>query len=329
MTSSKEIAKNLWSFTLPLPKSPLKGLNCYVVKAPEGGRELLVDTGFNVPECTEALMSGIEALGLVPENTDVFLTHVHSDHTGNAAYLEKLGFSMIMGAVDYDFMCTEEDVRWSNSIKLMLGEGLPYELTALLPPKTNSVPHTSGMFKARKVYNGDILKYGDYFFECLLTPGHSPGHMCLLDKENKIVLLGDHVLFDITPNICAWTCMYDSLGMYLESLKKVHGIKDALPLPAHRAVTEQRLDERIDELVAHHERRLAEAERIVCENPGANAYRIASQMTWSIKAASWDAFPPGQKYFALSETVAHLDRLVISGKIIREQSDGKINIYYK
>ena len=49
--------------------------------------------------------------------------------------------------------------------------------------------------------NGDTLSYGGYTLECILTPGHSPGHMCLYIRELKQMFLGDHVLFDITPNI--------------------------------------------------------------------------------------------------------------------------------
>src|SRR5688572_16275424 len=41
---------------------------------------------------------------------------------------------------------------------------------------------------------GDTIKLGKYEFECLHTPGHSPGSLSYYNKENKILMGGD-VLF--------------------------------------------------------------------------------------------------------------------------------------
>lgn len=328
MTEPVQVAENLWTFAIELPRNPLKSLNCYVVKDPAGGRELLVDTGFFFPECTQTLMHGIEQLGLRPENTDVFLTHIHSDHVGNAAYLEKQGFRIIMGALDYDLLCTEADARWGDSLDMLCREGMPKAVLEALSTRTSAVPATAGSFNARKVYNGDVLSYGEYNFECVFTPGHSPGHMCLFDEKKKTVLLGDHVLFDITPNICVWSCMTDSLGMYISSLHRIRDIDAEIVLPAHRTTGGMTLPERVDELLAHHERRLAEAMSIIRTEPGLNAYEIAGRMRWHIRADSWDDFPVGQKYFAHGETVAHLDRLAVLGEVIKKPGNDGVNRYY-
>lgn len=328
MTGPEEVAENIWTFAIELPRNPLKSLNCYVVKDPDGGRELLVDTGFFFPECTQTLMRGIEQLGLRPENTDVFLTHIHSDHVGNAAYLEKQGFRIVMGALDYDLLCAEADARWGDSLDMLCREGMPKAVLEALSTRTTAVPATSGSFSARKVYNGDVLRYGKYSFECVFTPGHSPGHTCLFDEKKKTILLGDHVLFDITPNICAWTCMEDALGMYLNSLRRVRDMDIDVPLPAHRAVGNVTLRERIDELFEHHEQRLNEALEIVRAEPGLSAYEIAARMRWHIRADSWDDFPVNQKYFAHGETVAHLDRLAVLGQVIKKPGNDGVNRYY-
>ena len=44
----QEIAKNFYLAKIPLPKSPLKDLNCYIIKDTE--YNLLIDTGFNQPD---------------------------------------------------------------------------------------------------------------------------------------------------------------------------------------------------------------------------------------------------------------------------------------
>ena len=78
----------------------------------------------------------------------------------------------------------------------------------------------------------------------------------------------------------------------------------------------------MDQLLAHHEARLCEAEDIIRRSPGVNAYDVAGRMRWKIKASCWDDFPPGQKWFAFGETLAHLDRLVASGRLERTVTDG-------
>jgi len=100
MTAPREIAKRLWTFPITLPKNPLKWLNCYVIKGEDGGRNLLVDSGFPMAECADDLRAGIEALGLDMHNTDVFFTHHHTDHTGNSKLLEDMGARTFISRAD-------------------------------------------------------------------------------------------------------------------------------------------------------------------------------------------------------------------------------------
>ena len=86
---------------------------------------------------------------------------------------------------------------------------------------------------------------------------------------------------------------------------------------------EHRHGERIEALLAHHERRLAETEALLAEHPGMTAYETAGKMRWKIRAASWEEFPPSQKWFAVGECMAHLDYLRLRGRIRREM-DGEV-----
>ena len=95
---TEQAYKNIYRIYVPLTGNPLKSLNSYLIKAEGTGKNLLIDTGFNCEECLEALLAGMAELGATAENTDVFLSHMHSDHCGNAAALQKLRRSA--GAVD-------------------------------------------------------------------------------------------------------------------------------------------------------------------------------------------------------------------------------------
>ena len=81
---------------------------------------------------------------------------------------------------------------------------------------------------------GDKINAGDYSFRCIETPGHSPGHMCLYEDEKNILVSGDHILFDITPNITCWLDFKNALKSYLISLEKVSTLDVSLVLPGHR-----------------------------------------------------------------------------------------------
>ena len=78
-----------------------------------------------------------------------------------------------------------------------------------------------------------MLEYGGYHFQPILTPGHTPGHMCLYDAEKKVLFCGDHILGTITPNICIELGVENPLEDYLNSLKKI----DALDVATGEAIS--------------------------------------------------------------------------------------------
>ena len=78
-----------------------------------------------------------------------------------------------------------------------------------------------------------MLEYGGYRLKAILTPGHTPGHMCLYDEEKKIFFCGDHILGTITPNITIELGADNPLQSYLDSLAKVEKLDVDLLLTAH------------------------------------------------------------------------------------------------
>ena len=89
-----------------------------------------------------------------------------------------------------------------------------------------------------------------------------------------------------------------------------------LLLPAHRAETGN-LATRVDELTAHHARRVENALETLRREPGLTAYEIAGRMAWSIRCRDWADFPLTQKFFAVGEALAHLDYLTVRGQAVR------------
>ena len=76
----EEILPNLFRLKIPLPESPLKYLNSYVIR--DANRSMIIDTGLNRQECLEAMMAGLHKVGIDLEKSDIFITHLHADHFG-------------------------------------------------------------------------------------------------------------------------------------------------------------------------------------------------------------------------------------------------------
>lgn len=79
---AERITSNLWRLDIPLEGNPLKNLNSYLLVGQD--RSLLIDTGFRQDSCRRALTDQLVETGVDRERLDIFLTHLHSDHTGLA-----------------------------------------------------------------------------------------------------------------------------------------------------------------------------------------------------------------------------------------------------
>lgn len=317
----EEVASNLFRIEVPLPNNPLRSINSYVLKGPE--RNLVIDTGMNREECENALRSGFEELSLDLSVTDFFITHFHADHIGlvsrfagdsSLVYYNETEAAMFSGTRDSSGFRD----RMTAAARL---NGFPEDEVQKSfenHPGFKYSPQTYPSFTI--VRDGDVLKVGDWALECVSTPGHTVGHMCLYDREQKIFIAGDHILGDITPNIAHEGEDRNPLQDFLDSLDKVAALDVELVLPGHRRIFHT-FRERIEELKDHHQVRADEVLAIL-EAGAKTVYEIAGLMTWSISVKTWADFPIMQKWFASGETNAHLIYLEQRGQVQREVRDG-------
>lgn len=317
----------IYRIYVPLPENPLKMLNSYVIKTETAN--LVIDTGFNRPECKEALFEGLDELEIDRARTALFITHLHSDHAGLVGEVMQQGIKTIyMGEIDYNYLYAKENEgQWEELEERFAEEGFPKDTLIELRTTNQAVAFApAGEFPAKLVQGGDFIEVGGYRFQCVHTPGHTPGHICLYSSELKLLFSGDHVLFDITPNITPWLRVEDSLGDYLNSLDKIMKYDVELTLPGHRAESWE-LYERVEEIKEHHNIRLAEMIDIIEEYGEINAYDIASHLQWSMRGLTWEEFPDNQKWFATGETLSHLDYALKRGKIGIKKK-GQIKYYF-
>lgn len=315
----EQLLPNLYLIRIPLPGSPLGWVNSYVIKGLD--RNLIIDTGLNRRECLEAMQAGLGEIEVDLKRTDFYITHMHTDHIALAPKLVQDSSTIYINRPDKEYI--ENWPGWeaiSGSAGL---NGFPAnELQAAVSNHPGYKYAADVIPEASAVDEGDTFRYGGYCFRALATPGHSRGHTCLYEPAKKVLVSGDHILFDITPNITCWTQEENPLKSYIASLDRIYGLQVDLVLPGHRGLSGD-CRKRITELKGHHQSRLEEVLSILKQGPK-TAYEVASMMTWDIDCDSWEAFPASQKWFATGEAIAHLRYLEDSGQVFRETKAGFI-----
>jgi glyoxylase-like metal-dependent hydrolase (beta-lactamase superfamily II) len=164
--------------------------NCYLIV--RGDRLFLWDTGMSdaiaaKPEGVTAasglltlwvrkpLASQLEALGIAPGSvTDIAMSHFHADHAGNANLFTSA--TLYIQQTEYDAAFGENAAKFGFN------------------------PALYGKLKDNQTVklDGDHDVFGDGSVVILSTPGHTPGHQCLLVRlpnRGPVVLTGDMVHF--------------------------------------------------------------------------------------------------------------------------------------
>ena len=262
------------------------------------------------------MQSGLNRLGMDLSKTDIFITHRHIDHFGLVSKLVTDSTRILMGRADKVLL---ESWKGIGTIAAFARQnGFPEnELKAVFDKHPASQFELDWLPQLNAVDDGDALEVGGYRFRCVATPGHSVGHTCLYEPNKKILLAGDHILMDITPNITCWSEAENPLAFFLDSLDRVGRLNIDLILPGHRRLIDRPRD-RIEQLKKHHARRLAEVLSIL-NGSSMSAFQIASNMTWDFVSEGWDQFPATQKWFATGEAISHLRYLERAGRLIQKK----------
>ena len=136
-----------------------------------------------------------------------------------------------------------------------------------------------------------------------------------MDAETAAGLLfaGDHVLPTITPSVgFEPAAVRTSLQDFMGSLTRMRALPDLRLLPAHGPVAPS-VHARVDELLAHHERRL-ELSLGVLQGGPCTAYQVAGELPWTRHEHRFATLDVFNRTLAVLETLAHLDVLVARGQ---------------
>ena len=319
MLMIKEVVPNIFWIKVPLPNSPLNHLNTYLIKGKE--KNLLIDTGLNFTQTFQSLCEGLSQADVKPEElTHVLLTHFHVDHVGLIPRLKEaskdIKLSIHQVEAELSKIMSENFGDYNEKMGVFLkANGAPssiaFNLQHFHPAFFTPQAYRELASAEFPLQDCQKIRVGDYSFQVLWTPGHSPGHICLYEGSQKILISGDHLLPTITPHVAQFMDDMDPLTDYLNSLEKIKNLHVETVLPGHEEIFANH-QERIRQLKEHHKKRLMEFTDEL-EAGSSTAYTLASRVHWDIDYKSWEEFPPFQKYLALGEAAAHLNFLEQKG----------------
>jgi glyoxylase-like metal-dependent hydrolase (beta-lactamase superfamily II) len=316
---------------LPLPMDGLKAVNVYAITDP-GGVDL-IDAGIALVPARERLTEGLRQIGYeLGDVRNFFVTHIHIDHYSLAVELRRAFPSVIsLGEEEKaNIIATREMIasrrRGFFALETLHRLGAD-ELVRLLPAMERNAPSfTDWEDPDRWLADGTDLDLRTRTLRAVHTPGHTRGHVIYHDAGAGLMFAGDHVLPHITPSIgfeAAGNRM--ALRDYLSSLARTLALPDARLLPAHGPVSAS-THERVNELLAHHDMRLAETLAAV-QTGHATAYEAARAIRWTRRHREFGELDLFSQLQAVNETAAHLEVLAVRGEVTRELSPDGTDLY--
>jgi glyoxylase-like metal-dependent hydrolase (beta-lactamase superfamily II) len=326
------VAPGVHRIPLPLPGDALRAVNVYAIE--EGDRIVLIDSGWHRDDSWEALSTGLGSIGAaVGDVSRVLVTHIHNDHFGQAPRLRReSGATILLGEGErrsFDIIADEAERQRSHQHGItMLSRHGAKDLArewAVVLTGANAVQMSRAQWEQPDWYAVDAerIELGSRTLRVVTTPGHTRGHVSLMDEANALLFTGDHVLPHITPSIGVEP-FNDGLALveFLMSLTKVRELRVERALPAHGPEFDN-LSGRVDALLAHHAARLAACIDAV-RGTERSAAEVAAMLPWTRRARRLDELDLFNQVLAVNETVAHLELLRTEGTLSRREVDGTI-----
>jgi glyoxylase-like metal-dependent hydrolase (beta-lactamase superfamily II) len=311
---------------LPLPNDGLRAVNVYLLE--EGGRLVMIDGGWAIPESRKALENALAGLGHdLGEITDILVTHIHRDHYTQAVELRRLlGSRVHLGSGERQCLGLTRSLPEKEPYSVLdtLRRGGAGELADRITAMGREPLDATVWEEPDRWLEAESLRFGELALRVVPTPGHTRGHVVFLDEARGLLFSGDHVLPHITPSIGFELGEPGlPLGDYLSSLRLMTTLADARLLPAHGPVGES-VHTRVGELLAHHADRLTECLDAL-GGQTLDAHTVATRLGWTRRRTPFEDLSPFNQMLAVNETMAHLDVLAARGRATRIETAGVVH----
>ena len=155
--------------------------------------------------------------------------------------------------------------------------------------------------------DGDVIDLGGLELEMIHTPGHTHGHTCVLNRTDRSLFTGDHILGTGTTAVSADR---GDMARYIDSLRKLQPLDISALYPGHGAPVKQP-QAKIKELLEHRLERERQVLSFLSE--GRNTID-------SLVKAIYPELDPDLLSEAQGQVKVHLIKLINEGQV---QSQGE------
>lgn len=224
---------------------------------------VLVEPASPHPEEQARLLDALARQGV--SVAAIFLTHHHVDHIGGVEALQAHAGIPI----------------WAHA---ETAKRLPFTVDRLLE-------------------EGDVLEAEGVDWQALHTPGHAPGHLCLLSSQGSLIA-GDMVAGTGTILIDP---VDGDMTQYLDSLRRLATFQPTRLFPSHGPS----LDDGADSLHRYVQHRLAREARVV-----AALAQIGVASLDSLADVAYVDAPNAPRALVFASLLAHLHKLTAEGRVV-------------
>jgi glyoxylase-like metal-dependent hydrolase (beta-lactamase superfamily II) len=315
---SRVLADGVVQVFLPLPFKPTV-VNVYLVRAGDGWT--LVDTGMHTGDSRRTMESALAEHGIAPTDvTRIVCTHHHIDHYGTSGpYRDLTHAQVLLHPLEAEkaagtATATGESEAWNARLGV---PSVPPEKRMPSPSLAFGTLYSPAIPDALLADGDEVPLGGGKRFDVVWTPGHTPGHCCLLLQPDGILFVGDHLLPKITPHVGVYPNGPENpLGDFLNSQEKIKRVDARLVCPAHGGVYEDHR-RRASQLIDFHRVRKMTMLDAIRRRPltpydvALEAFAISPQNRFQVMAAT-------------SETLAHLELLRLEGRALKSDADGVV-----
>lgn len=316
-----EVADGIFWVRMPLPYS-LQWINLWLLRDSDGW--VVIDTGVATEIAAEhwrnIFKNHLEGMPV----KKVIVTHMHPDHVGLAGWMtRKFQCRLYMSRLEYITcrMLVADTGREAPEEGVSFYRAAGWNEDSLDRYKVKFGGFGRGVSRLPDSYvrlsEGDSMKIDGCTWDVMTGAGHSPEHVCLLNREKKIFISGDQLLPRISSNVSVHPTEPDAdpLSEWIASCERllVDLPDDVLVLPAHNVPFKNAKD-RLKGLIRGHETLLKRLTTRLNE---------PKKVTDLFTAMFGRQIDEGALSLATGETLAHLNCLIHQGKVTKKRgADG-------